>query len=115
DELKAFAASKGRMFLGQIAQGSDTSLILQKKNIPSLQDGGLFKIGDEYVGYGQWTENATQGTATQAKRGWLNSTAEIHDAGDCIFYLPWIPVAALANDVTPDDKILHLKQRLSGD
>lgn len=115
DELKAFAATKGRVRLSQPSSASDTSLQLYTVGIPFWQNGGLFKIGDEYVGYGNWTQGPATGSATGAKRGWLNSTGEIHDRGDGIFYLPWIPVAALANDIAVEDKVLHLRQRLSGD
>jgi hypothetical protein len=83
--------------------------------IPFLQYGGLMKVGDELIGYGNWTQNGTNGTVTQAKRGWLNSNAELHDQGDSIFYIPWLPVAALSGDITTDDKVIRLKQRLNGD
>ncbi|HLY09040.1 MAG TPA: hypothetical protein VKW04_07055 [Planctomycetota bacterium] len=115
DELKAFAGTKGRLRLIGPAGVGDTTLQVSQTAIPFWQNGGLFKIGDEYVGYGNWTENGTQGTAAQAKRGWLNSTAELHDQGDSIFYVPWVPVAALGGDVSVQDKTIHLKQRLGGD
>jgi hypothetical protein len=115
DELKAFAGSKGRIRLIQQAGAGDASLQVNHTAIPFKQDGGLLKIGDEYIGYGQWTDGGTQGTVNPAKRGWLNSSQELHDRGDGAFYLSWIPVSALASDVTPDDKVVHLKQHLSGD
>ena len=79
DELKAFAATKGRVRLAQYANTGDTTLTANVVNIPFQQNGGLFKLGDEYIGYGTWTQNQTNGTITQAQRGWLNSTKEIHD------------------------------------
>ena len=80
-----------------------------------MNDGGLLKLGDEYIGYGTWTNDQVRGTVGQLKRGWLNSTAEIHDLGGNAFYLPWIPVSALAADVSATDKVIRLRQRLAGD
>jgi len=115
DELKGFAGTKGRLRLFGPAGVGDTTLQITQTGIPFFQNGGLMKVGDEYIGYGNWTQNGTQGSAQQAKRGWLNSTAELHDQGDAIFYIPWVPVAALAGDVSTDDKVIRLKQRMSGD
>ncbi|MBI3858216.1 MAG: hypothetical protein HY293_21245, partial [Planctomycetes bacterium] len=115
DELKAFAATKGRVRLGLRTGTSDTTMTVNQVNFPFAQFGGLLKLGDEYVGYGSWTQNATQGSISEMKRGWLNSTQEIHDQGDNAFYLPWIPVSALASDVAIDEKTIRLRQRLSGD
>ncbi len=115
DEMKAYAATKGRLRHFAPAGVGDTTLQITLTGIPFLQNGGLMKVGDEYIGYGGWTQNGTSGTVTQAKRAWLNSNAELHDQGDSIFYLPWLPVAALAGDITTDDKVIRLKQRLNGD
>jgi hypothetical protein len=115
DELKAFAASKGRVRLSQPGQVGDMTMYVNPVGIPFFQEGGLLKIGDEYIGYGNWTQTQTVGTIKELKRAWLNSQAEVHDRGDNAFYLPWIPVAALSGDLTADDKVIRLKQRLSGD
>lgn len=115
DELKAYAATKGRLRFFRPAGVGDTTLHITQTGIPFLQNGGLMKVGDEYIGYGNWTQDGTQGTAKEAKRAWLNSSGELHDQGDSIFYLPWLPVAALSGDIATDDKVIHLKQRLNGD
>ncbi|HLY74299.1 MAG TPA: hypothetical protein VKU80_09295, partial [Planctomycetota bacterium] len=115
DELKAFADAKGRIRLAQQAGVGDNKLIVNHTTIPFWQNGGLMKIGDEYVGYGSWVDTGSEGDISQVKRGWLNSTAELHDLGDVSFYLPWVPVAALSGDVSQTDKVIHLKQHLSGD
>jgi len=115
DELKGFAGTKGRLRLFGPAGVSDNTLQVTQTAIPYLANGGLMKVGDELIGYGNWTQNGTSGTVTQAKRGWLNSNAELHDQGDAIFYIPWVPVAAMNGDVTADDKTIHLKQRMVGD
>lgn len=115
DELKAFAASKGRVRMAAPVGTTDTTLAVNVVAIPFFQNGGLFKVGDELIGYGNWTQGAAQGTVTQVKRGWLNSNGVIHDMGDSVFYLPWMPVGALTGDVGAEDKVLHLKARLQGD
>jgi hypothetical protein len=60
---------------------SDTTLYVNLAAMPRMNDGGLIKLGDEYLGYGSWTNDQVKGTISQVKRGWLNSTAEIHDLG----------------------------------
>ena len=115
DELKAFAATKGRVRTVQKVGASDTTLYVNLAAMPRMNDGGLIKLGDEYLGYGSWTNDQVRGTISQVKRGWLNSTAEIHDLGGNAFYLPWIPVSALAADVSAEDKVVRLRQRLAGD
>lgn len=114
DELKAFAATKGRMRLRQQASESDSNLQTYQTSAPIRPLGGLVKVGDEYIGYANWN-NAPAGTITGAKRGYLNSTGEIHDQGDQIFYLQWVPVAALTGTLSAQDKVLDLQEQLSGD
>ncbi|HVR84520.1 MAG TPA: hypothetical protein VMU54_09430, partial [Planctomycetota bacterium] len=115
DELKAFAGSKGRIRLALQAGVGDTTLTVHPTALGPFQNGGLMKVGDEYLGYGSWPSPTTNGVLSEVKRGWLNSTAELHDKGDVAFYLPWVPVAALSGDVSVTDKVIHVKQRLSGD
>jgi hypothetical protein len=116
DELKAFAGPKGRLRIAQQQAGtSDTTLYVSPTNITVRDNGGLFKIGDEYIGYANWPDPANQATVSQVKRAWLNSNGELHDLGDPVFYLPWLPVAALSSDVSAEERTIHLKQRMAGD
>jgi hypothetical protein len=115
DELKGFAGTKGRLRLAGPAGVGDNSMLITQTAIPFWQNGGMFKVGDEYIGYGNWTQNGTNGTVTPVKRGWLNSNPEMHDQGDAVFYIPWVPVAGLSGDVSVEDKVIHLKQRMGGD
>jgi len=114
DELKGFASTKGRMRLRQNASDSDTNIQVYQTQAPIRTNGGLIKVGDEYVGYGTWN-NSPAGTITGAKRGYLNSTQEIHDQGDQIFYLQWVPVGVLAGNLTATDKVIDLQEPMSGD
>jgi hypothetical protein len=114
DELKAFASTKGRIRLRQQASEADTNLQLYQTTAPVRPLGGLVKIGDEYVGYGNWN-NSPAATMTGAKRGFLNSTGEIHDQGDQIFYLQWLPVAVLTGELSATEKVIDLQEQLAGD
>jgi hypothetical protein len=115
DELKAFASTKGRIRL-QMPAGVSGNLQPQHTYAPIRPNGGLLKIGDEYVGYGHWDNpDPGPGTISQTKRGWLNSNAELHDAGAPVFFLQWVPVAVLGADITAQDNVLHLRDKLAGD
>jgi hypothetical protein len=112
DEIKAFAAPRPPYNLVGQLDASVTALQLNQD--PGLAlFGGLLKIGDEYVGYGQ-KGGGQPVPVQQLRRGWLNSTAEVHDAGDSVFALPWIPVTTLAQNVTATDSTLYLNMKLPG-
>src|SRR6185503_6467367 len=49
------------------------------------------------------------------KRGQLNSTGEIHDQGDQVFHLQWVPVAVLSGDITQQDNVFNLQDQMAGD
>ncbi len=109
DEVKFFVTPKRPIFMGGQADANANTLTLGQGG-GLAQRGGLLKVGDEYVGYGQ-----AGGTAvSQLKRGWLNSTAEVHDQGDRVFYLYWVPVSTLQSDITATDNFLQLNQRMAG-
>lgn len=115
DEIKAFAGSKGRFRLLMQGGVGDNTLQINFTNLPIMQKGGLMKIGDEFVGFGNWNNVQPNGSLTTLKRGWLNSTAVVHDKGDPIFYIPWIPVGSLSTDVSQDERFIRLNGRMSGD
>lgn len=111
DELKAFASPKQDLQLAvEMGVGGNTLTLNQGGGLGNWPFGGLLKIGDEYMGYGQYQANQ----ASQITRGWLNSTAEVHDGGDRVFFLYWVPVASLASDVQATDRDIVLRQRLAG-
>ena len=109
DEVKCFADRKRHLLGMQQLGTTDTSMAINQGGGMG-QRGGLLKIGDEYVGYA-----TAQGTSVGGlKRGWLNSTAEVHAQGDAIFSMPWIPVSSLLGDMTATDANIPLAQALSG-
>jgi hypothetical protein len=119
DELKAFAMWKGRLRTSQQLQPGSNSFPITPvgwtvgTDWPLWENGGLMKIGDEYVGYGRWNaHDQPAAQIQQAKRGWLNSAEELHDQGDSIFFMPWMSVSSLSQDVSEDDKTIRLNRRL---
>jgi hypothetical protein len=83
--------------------------------------GGVVKIGDEYVGYGELSSQTDSSgawvvyTLDKLKRGWLNSTARDHADGERVMPLPYLPVASLGGDLGPTDRSFSISRRLSGD
>jgi hypothetical protein len=111
DELKGFASPKQDLDLAAEMNAGGTTLSVNRAGgLGNWPFGGLLKIGDEYVGYGQY-QNLQCG---QLARGWLNSTAEVHAAGDPLFFMYWMPVASLAADISETDRDIPLRHRLSG-
>jgi hypothetical protein len=114
DELKAYASPKQDLELAVElpAQGGNTLQVRLAGGLGNWPNGGLLKIGDEYVGYGQY-QNLV---CSQLKRSWLgsNSAGEVHDAGDKIFFLYWCPVGSLASDLEPTTRFIPLNGRMSG-
>jgi hypothetical protein len=105
DELKIYAAGDRPLSLRAEMTAGDNQVQLSQGGVAA--QGGCVKVGDEYIGYGLAAGNALQ----QLKRGWLNSTAEVHDAGDRVFNLGFLQVSSLAADVAATDKEIQLNQR----
>src|SRR5262249_41373056 len=96
DEVKCFAQPKRPFFLSaQVGNSGD----LQVANAAAGQKGGLLKVGDEYLGFVASGANQVTG----CKRGWLCSTQAVHDLGDPVFEIGYVPVGTLANDATATD------------
>lgn len=111
DEMKVWASNKEDLEITQEITASGTNLTLNRSgHLDAWRFGGLLKVGDEYIGYGQWAAP----TATQLTRGWLTSTAEVHATGDRVFSLFWVPVSTLAGRVAAADRDIPLRQRLPG-
>ncbi len=110
DEQKGFTVPRLMHHLNAAAGADDTNLQLTQP-AGFMPQGGLIKIGDEYIGYG----TAQAASLSGGKRGWLNSTKEVHDLGDPVFYLPWAPVSSLQSNVTAQDRTFYLNQGLIGD
>jgi hypothetical protein len=112
DEVKAYASPKQDLELAveMPAQGGTSLNVRLAAGLGNWPNGGLLKIGDEYVGYGQY-QNLV---CSQLRRSWLGSNPEVHDAGDKIFALYWCPVASLASDIDEKARFIPLNGRLSG-
>jgi hypothetical protein len=113
DEVKFFAMTHEHQAVdvGMAASGTQASLrfVGLMSQFPS---GGLFKVGDEYVGYGSMAAGSAGGggVATLIKRGWLGSTGQVQDAGQKVMFIPYVPVSTLLNDITETERRLMLNQ-----
>jgi hypothetical protein len=109
DEVKCYASRK--FFVQEAAPlGTTDQSVAVNQAAWMGGKGGLLKIGDEYIGY----QAAAAQMVTGLKRGWLGSTAEVHDLGESIFSLYYLPVSTLLNDVTTTDANLALAQAMAG-
>lgn len=90
DEFKVFASPKGNFLNAATVDENGTTVVMNSTSGIS-NSGGAIKIGNEIVGF---TTNANNTLA--AVRGFLNSPAEVHDAGDFAFNLSFLPIATLA-------------------
>ncbi len=109
DEVKCFAGERRRLRLAAELAEAGTSLAVTAPEITS-QYGGLLKIGDEYMGYGEHQNQML----TQVKRPWLGSTGEVHDLGDPVFWLRWVPITTLSATVEATDRDIPLRADLLG-
>jgi hypothetical protein len=110
DEIKVFAGSLFPNHLAAQLTAGVTSLQIDN-TANSTGYGGLLKIGNEYIGYGLVSG---ANTITELKRGWLSSPDEVHDQGNEVFLIPWVPVSTLQNDLTPTEANVALRQALPG-
>lgn len=114
DEVKNVAAMKGSFMLDRVAPPETPQLGVT--NVPMLNTNqlvsGAIVAGEEIIGYARYDQN---GGFLRCKRGWLNSTAEVHNLGDPVFLLNFLPVAALSDQqLATDARILPTTQVLAG-
>jgi hypothetical protein len=114
DELKNSASLKGTFALNsvlapEVPQVSVTNVpMLNSNNLVS----GIVLTGEEIIGFAQYDGN---GQFMRCKRGWLNSTAQVHNEGDSIFIVNFLPVAAVQDQqVAADSRIVPISQVLAG-
>jgi hypothetical protein len=95
DELKLFSAPKWGFAIGSItpAQGSPVSM---NSTQGMSAGGGAIVAGDEIIAYKKIDQAQYLDPAV---RGWLNSYAHVHDAGDPVFRLEFLPISTLSIDV----------------
>jgi hypothetical protein len=110
DEIKFFGSPKGNFYV--TTSINDVGAVVPMNGAGGLaQLGGALKIGDEIVGY----VNVNGNNLEKSKRGWLNSLAQLHDAGDLAFNLSFLPIATLTTDMGDTDSTVSLSQPLSGE
>ncbi|HEU4338682.1 MAG TPA: hypothetical protein VFS19_01325, partial [Planctomycetota bacterium] len=114
DEVKNLASEKGHFLLNRVAPPEVPQLMVTN---PQLVDSNQFKsgaivVGEEIVGFAEYDG---AGEFVRCKRGWLGSTSQIHNEGDPVFLLNFLPVAALGDkQMDTDTRLLPMTQRLAG-
>jgi hypothetical protein len=116
DELRYFVAGGRRatsgtenrlLTLAEVAQpvsaSADAIQLINTANLP--RDGGLVVIGDEIVAYRVFA-NGQPDELQKCERGFLGTTAAVHDAGDPVFYIGTIPVGFLASPLSATAQFL---------
>lgn len=110
DELKFFASPKANFRVEEALDRARSQVVMNGAGgLPG--GGGAVLLGDEIVGYAEIGGN----TLNSCRRGYLESPAQIHDAGDRAFNLSsFLPVAALGRDIDAEAESISLSQTLSG-
>ena len=114
DEVKNLASLKANFQLARIATPDVPQISM---NNPEFADAsvksGIVLAGEEIIGYPEYDGN---GEFIRCKRGWLNSTKQVHNQGDAIFLVNFLPVAAVRDRlIQADSQLFPLTQRLVGD
>jgi hypothetical protein len=110
DEVKNMASPKSELHVEMIAPASMPDLRL-REGLDSPSASGAVVVGEEIIGFAE-----TMGPARliHATREYLNSTGAVHDRGDAVFHLDFLPVAAIRGSLNPLDRNLSLSQALIG-
>jgi hypothetical protein len=115
DEVKNVASSRVDVEVREIAyrgipevRTGSLALTGISKDYPS----GMAVIGEEIVGF---ADTRGMNHLTHCTRGWLNSPATVHDRGDAVFVVDFLPVAAIARaEVASTTRYVRLSQGLLG-
>jgi hypothetical protein len=113
DEVKNLASYKGHFLLNRIAPPEVPQLMVGNSLLmdPNMISGCIV-TGEEIIGFAKYDGN---GEFLRCKRGWLNSTAQIHNEGDPVFLLNFLPVAAVQDQQLPAEaRLFPLTQVLAG-
>jgi len=95
DEIKFFASPKGD-FRNAVTVDDTVGIVVMNNTSGMSSTGGAVKIGDEIVGF-----TSNQQNTLAAVRGFLNSPAQVHDAGDLAFNFSFLPIATLRAPLSP--------------
>jgi hypothetical protein len=110
DEVKFFGAPKSPEWrLNAPIPNSTASGSAAVGSAGSLGSfGGAIRVGDEVLGYGEL--NQAQGLIQRTVRGYLGSTVEVHDAGDLIFNLAFLPLSSLRSAMSATQRDIDMNQ-----
>jgi hypothetical protein len=72
-------------------------------NISLSTDGGIIKLGDEYISYYEVSDKLV------AKRGFSNTSVGVYSAGTPVFPIFFIPVSSLTRPITAHSPSIFLK------
>jgi len=113
DEVKNVASLKGEFLLDRVAPPQVPQLgVSNPAMINANQSSGIVVAGEEIVGYAKYDGI---GGFTRCKRGWLNSTAQVHNEGDPVFLLNFLPVAAVGDQqLDATTRMIPITQQLAG-
>ena len=114
DEVKNLASLKANFEVNRIAPPDVPQLMTTNPELvdPNVKS-GIIVAGEEIIGYAEYNG---AGEFIRCKRGWLNSTKQVHNQGDPIFLVHFLPVAAVKDKlISTDSQLFPLTQRLVGD
>jgi hypothetical protein len=99
DEIKFYSSPRGNYAIAETIMATDSSRTTVQFNAPSLDNSGIIKIGDEYIGYG--SINGT--TLGNCVRGYLNTPIQTHDFGQrAINMTAFLPVTSLNQSISAE-------------
>lgn len=105
DEVKFYASPKGDFRSAQSVGVTEQAVPM---NAPAAlsPNGGVVKIGDEFVGYAQ-IDGANLGRCT---RGYLGSKPQVHDLDRAFNFTGLLAVATVLGGATADSDVIPLSQ-----
>jgi hypothetical protein len=113
DEVKNLASLKAPFMLNRMAPPEVPQLMVTNPQLldPNLRS-GIIVAGEEIIGFAQFNGVSE---FMRCKRGWLGSTAQVHNEGDPIFILSFLPVAAIRDQqIASESRMVPISQILVG-
>ncbi|HEV8420112.1 MAG TPA: hypothetical protein VGR13_02010, partial [Actinomycetota bacterium] len=115
DEVKNIASTKGNFQVNAVAEPETPQLnvgLVANMNVSTQFPSGVVLVGEEVVGF---ADSKNGDTLTACKRGWLNSVKTVHDRGDALFILNFLPVAAVKHvPLSTESRTVPITQVLAG-
>lgn len=110
DEVKFFASPKAPEWriAGELAAGGSTASVPLQGSGAMNARGGAILVGDEVIGYADLDRENNR--LVGVTRAWLNSVDQVHDLGDRLFNLSFLPVSTLESDIGAADRTIPMRQ-----